>query len=211
MNDEKAPILRYCESHSTAPDQILYELERETHLKTLAPQMMSGSLQGQLLRLLSQLLNGKQYLEIGTFTGYAALCLASGMPKGATLHTIEVNKELEHLIRKYIHRANFEDRIQLHIGNAIDIIPTIEGDFDLVFIDAGKQHNAFYYDLIIDRVNPGGLLLVDNVLWSGKVIKQQKDKDTRFIDAFNKKIHQDERVENVLLPIRDGLMVVRKM
>lgn len=210
MNDQKTPLLRYCENHSTAPDSILKDLERETHLKTLAPQMMSGPLQGQILRLLSQLQKGQLYLEIGTFTGYAALCIASGMPSNAVLHTIEVNQELEYIIRKYIKRARFEDRIQLHIGNAQNIIPTIKGDFDLVFIDAGKQHNTLYYELTLERTKSGGILLIDNVLWSGKVIHETKDKDTQAIDSFNRKVHLDERVENVLLPIRDGLMVVRK-
>ena len=210
MNDQKTPLLRYCENHSTTPNSILHELERETHLKTLAPQMMSGPLQGQILRLLSQLQKGQLYLEIGTFTGYAALCIAGGMPPNATLHTIEVNKELEYIIRKYIKRAGFEDRVQLHIGNAQQIIPTIKGDFDLVFIDAGKQHNSLYYELTLERVNSGGILLIDNVLWSGKVIKEEKDKDTQTIDSFNKKVQLDDRVENILLPVRDGLMIVRK-
>ena len=210
MNDQKTPLLRYCAAHSTPPDSILRDLERETHLKTLAPQMMSGPLQGQLLRLLSQSQQGKLYLEIGTFTGYAALCIASGIPAGAILHTIEVNQELEYIIRKYIKRANYEDRIQLHIGNAQEIIPMIKGDFDMVFIDAGKQHNALYYDLILDRTNSGGILLIDNVLWGGKVVQAKKDRDTILIDTFNKKVQNDNRVENMLLPIRDGLMVVRK-
>ena len=210
MNDQKTPLLRYCETHSTDPNPVLRELERETHLKTLAPQMMSGPLQGQVLRLFSQLQQGQLYLEIGTFTGYAALCIAGGMPTGAVLHTIEVNKELEYIIRKYIKRAKYEDRIRLHIGNAQDIIPMINGDFDLVFIDAGKQHNTLYYELTLDRTKSGGILLIDNVLWSGKVLEEHKDKDTEMIDSFNKKVQGDDRVENVLLPIRDGLMVVIK-
>ena len=203
-------LFNYCESHTTLADSLLYDLERETHLKTLAPQMSSGALQGMLLRLLCQLQQSRQVLEIGTFTGYAAISMALGMPEGSCLHTIEVNEELEYLIRKYIRRAKLEERIQLHIGDAREIIPTISGSFDMVFIDAGKKDNVYYYNLIMDRVNPGGLILVDNVLWDGKVLQSSKDEDTRSIRAFNDMIHQDERVENILLPIRDGLMIARK-
>lgn len=200
----------YCESHTTLQNQVLYELERETHLKTLAPQMISGHLQGQFLILISQLLQPKSILEIGTFTGYAAICMAQGLAEGGVLHTIEPNRELEHIIRKYMAKAGLEDKIQLHIGRGEEIIPTLDAYFDLVFIDAGKQQNAFFYDLIFNKVNKGGLIIIDNVLWSGKVITEAKDPDTNVIRAFNEKIHHDTRVENIMLPIRDGLLIARK-
>jgi len=206
-------IYNYCEQHSSPPDPLLYELERETHLKTLAPQMLSGRLQGQLLQLISRLQQPRLALEIGTFTGYAAICLAQGLKEDGRLHTIEVNPELEYLIRKYLKKAGLEEKVLLHIGDAQKVIPTIAGNFDLVFLDAGKQHYAFYYDLVIDRLNPGGLILADNVLWSGKVTdpeQRARDADTRKLHEFNQKIQQDERVENLMLPLRDGLLIVRK-
>lgn len=201
----------YCERWSTAQSTLLHELERETHLKTLAPQMMSGHLQGRLLSLLSQLCQPRVILEVGTFTAYATLCLAEGLPPGGRLHTIEVNEELAYLIRKYIRRAGGEDRIQLHLGDAAELIPQIEGDFDLVFIDAGKMDYARHYDLVIDRLRPGGLLLADNVLWSGKIVDRlHDDPDAQILHAFNQKVQADERVDNLILPIRDGLSIARK-
>ncbi|MCB0549331.1 MAG: O-methyltransferase [Phaeodactylibacter sp.] len=214
MNDFLNRINQYCEAHSTPPSPLLYQLERETHLKTLAPQMLSGPLQGQLLSLLSKIQRPKAILEIGTFTGYAALCLAQGLPEGGTLHTIEANPELEYLIRKYIALAGLQNKIHLHIGDALEVIPQLEGSFDLVFIDAGKQDYALYYDLVIDRVEPGGLIIADNVLWSGKVTspaEREGDADTRLIHQFNEKVQQDPRVENILLPLRDGLLIARKV
>ena len=202
---------RYCQAHSTAPNAILQELERETHLKTLAPQMLSGPLQGQLLRMISYMIQPKCILEIGTFTGYASLCLAAGLTAEGQLHTIEANEELEYLIRKYIRKADMEQQIQLYIGDAKTLIPQMDQQFDLVFIDAGKQDNALYFELIIDKVRPGGYLLADNVLWSGKVAdSQHQDRDTQVIRAFNQKVQQDPRVENVMLPLRDGLVILRK-
>jgi len=206
-------LFQYCEEYSNAPDPVLYELERETYLKTLAPQMMSGAVQGRLLQLLSQLKQPKLALEIGTFTGYAAICLARGVADGGTLHTIEVNPELEYLIRKYLQKAGLQDRVELHIGDAMQLIPSLPAPFDLVFIDAGKQHYQDYYDLLIDRIAPGGLLLADNVLWSGKVAREElraKDPDTQKLHEFNALLRADERVESLLLPVRDGLMVARR-
>ncbi|MFK7809638.1 MAG: O-methyltransferase [Saprospiraceae bacterium] len=203
-------LYRYCEAHTSPADEVLYELERETHLKTLAPQMMCGPLQGQLLYMLSKMIQAKSILEIGVFTGYASICMARGMAPDGKLYAIEVNKELEYLIRKYIKKAELESSIDLLIGDAKKIIPTLETTFDMVFIDAGKKDNEYYYELIMDRLNPGGLLLVDNVLWRGKVVSGATDTDTKAIDAFNKMVVADDRVENVLLPVRDGLIVVRK-
>jgi len=210
MNTFQKQLHQYCENHSTPADSVLYELERETHLKTLAPQMMCGAFQGQLLNMLSSMIQAKSVLEVGVFTGYASICMARGMAPGGKLHAIEVNKELEYLIRKYIKKADLESSIDLHIGDAKKIIPTLKTTFDMVFIDAGKKDNDFYYEILMDRLQPGGLLLVDNVLWSGKVVTGEQDADTKVIDAFNKKVTADERVENVLLPIRDGLIVIRK-
>ncbi len=202
---------QYCQSHTSPLSPLLHELERETHLKTLAPQMLSGPLQGQLLRFLSLLLQPAAILEIGTFTGYSALCLAEGLQAGGVLHTIEANPELEYLIRKYVARAGMEECIQLHIGRAEDIIPSLEGNFDLVFIDAGKQEYGLFYDLLIDRVRPGGLILADNVLWSGKVLDPGNDADAQALHAFNERVQADGRVENLMLPVRDGLLVMRRV
>ncbi len=211
MDIDRRKINAYCEAHSTPPIPVLQELERETHLKTLSPQMISGPVQGKLLYFLSSLLQAKSILEIGTFTGYAAISLASGMHPEGRLHTIEVNTELETIIRKYIDKAGLQKQIQLHMGDAKEIIPTIEGNFDMILIDAGKKDNAYYYDQLIDRLSPGGLLIADNVLWDGKVARGETDKVTLMIDAFNKKIQSDDRVENLILPIRDGIIIVRKL
>jgi len=200
----------YCEAHSSAPPDYLGALERETHLKTLAPQMMSGALQGRLLALLSGLLQPRRVLEIGTFTGYGALCLAEGLAAGGELHTIEANPELAYLIRKHVSASPFAGAIHLHIGQAQEVIPQLAGDFDLVFMDAGKQDYPEYYDLVIDRLRPGGLLLADNVLWSGKVLDPGKDVDAQVLDGFNKQLRADARLEVVLLPLRDGLLTARR-
>ncbi len=210
MTKETDRITEYCEEHSSPQPPLLYELERETYLKTLAPQMISGHLQGRLLGLLSSLLQPKVILEIGSFTGYATLCLAEGLPEEGRLHTIEANEEMGPMIRRYIEKAGLENKVQLHIGKAQDVIPKLEGQFDLVFIDAGKLDYARHYDLIIDRVNPGGLILADNVLWNGKVVFPNKDKDAQTLDAFKKKIREDDRVETIILPLRDGLTIARK-
>lgn len=210
MNRRQKQVHRYCSAHSSPQSDILYELERETHLKTLAPQMMSGHLQGRLLSLLSKMLRPRRILEIGVFTGYATLCLAEGLPADGIIHAVEGNPELEYLIRKYLKKADLEDKVKLHIGDAKVIAGTLDETFDLVFIDAGKRDYAFYYDLIIDKVNPGGIILADNVLWSGKVVDGATDADTQLLDAFNKKVNADERVENLILPLRDGLTVIRR-
>ena len=203
-------ILEYAENHTTSEDDVLRALRRETHLKELQPQMLSGQIQGQLLTFFSQMLQPKAILEIGTFTGYAAICLAKGLAQNGIMHTIEVNEEKETIIRKFLAKADLNIKVQLHIGDAAQIIPTLTETFDLVFIDAGKKHNALYYDMVFDRVRQGGFIITDNVLWKGKVAEDTNDKRTRLIDEFNKKIQQDKRVENLLLPVRDGLMIVRK-
>ena len=211
MNFALKNLTKYCERLTTPHSALLYQLERETNLKTLAPQMMSGHLQGQLLSMLSKLIQPTVAVEIGTFTGYAALCLASGLAKNGKLYTMEVNEELEYLIRKYIDKAQMQDKIELTIGDAAEIIPNLPSPFDLVFLDAGKRFYADHFDLVIDKVRSGGMILVDNVLWSGKVTLAKHDKDTQIIHAFNEKVLRDERVENVLLPIRDGINIIRKL
>ncbi len=201
----------YCEQHTSALDDVLSALERETHLKTTQPHMLSGKLQGQWLRFISLMQRPTSVLEIGTFTGYSALCLAAGIPKGGVLHTIDSDEEKESIVRKYIQKASLESLIQFHIGNAMTIIPELNLQFDLVFIDADKENYTHYFDLVIDKVSSGGLIIADNILWKGKVLATPFDKKTAAIDAFNKKVQADTRVENVLLPIRDGLMVIRKV
>lgn len=202
-------LYQYCIQHSTAPSEVLYELERETHLKTLAPQMMTGPLQGQLLRFISLWVQPKVALEIGTFTGYGAICIAEGLPEGGILHTIEPNRELEYIFRKYVATAGLEERIHLHTGRAENIIPTLDCRFDLAVIDGGKQDYSLHYDLVMEKMNTNGVILVDNVLWDGKVVQEKKDKDTLLIHQFNEKIQRDPRVENLLLPLRDGVLIIR--
>ncbi|MBX2929203.1 MAG: class I SAM-dependent methyltransferase [Saprospiraceae bacterium] len=209
-HDERA-ILRYCETHTTPVSEALAALDRETHLQTLSPQMLSGPLQGRLLQMLCEMIRPVQVLEIGTFTGYSAICLAQGMGDGGMLHTIEVNPELEHIITRYIALAGMQERIRLHIGDAYEILPTLPGPFDLVWIDAGKQDYNYYYDLVFDKVSPGGYILADNVLWSGKVVANDRDADTLALHRFNQKVQADPRVENILLPIRDGILIARKL
>ncbi len=210
MDDSKSKIDAYCEAHTTTQSDLLYQLERETYLKTLAPQMASGHLQGRLLTILCQLIQPKIALEIGTFTGYASLCIANGLPEKGVLHTIEVNEELSYISHKYFQKSPVGQKIKPHIGDAKTIVPTLPYPFDFVFIDAGKKDYAAHFDLVIDKVRSGGIILADNVLWSGKVAEKKLDKATRILHDFNEKIQQDERVENVLLPIRDGLLVIRK-
>ncbi|MBK6997292.1 MAG: O-methyltransferase [Lewinellaceae bacterium] len=205
------PTLAYCFSHSSPLGGILHDLERETHLRTLGPQMLSGEYQGQLLRFLSLMLRPKRVLEIGTFTGYTAICMAEGLVEGGVLHTIEANDELGWLIQKYIQQADMVQKIVLHLGDAAEVVPTLDEVFDLVFLDAGKLDYPAHYEMALAKMRPGGFLLADNVLWDGKVASgNERDETARALRAFNDFVQQDERVENLLLPFRDGLMVVRK-
>ena len=202
--------LSYCEKYSSLPNNVLLELERETHLKTLSPQMITGHLQGRLLSFISKWKRPNIILEIGTFTGYGTLCLAEGLTENGVIHTIEVNPELRCLSQKYFKKSRIEMQVMQHLGDAKHIIPHIKEQFDLVYIDAGKQEYPLHYDLSIEKMNEGGVLLVDNVLWDGKVGKGLNDRNTKAIESFNKKVHEDDRVQNLLLPIRDGLMIVEK-
>jgi len=209
MNFDQKKLNRYCERMSTKPDAVLYELERETNLKTMAPQMLTGHVQGTLLQFIAQMIQPKAILEIGTFTGYAALCMSKGLAKEGKLHTIEVNPERISLIKKYIAKANLENKVIPYIGDAKEVIPAIEGKFDLVYIDAAKFDYQAYYDLVIERMTSGGMIVVDNVLWGGKIVDGRTDKDTQILNDFNKMVAEDSRVENVILPIRDGITLIR--
>ncbi len=211
MDDSTNQLIQYCNDHSTTQSSVLHELERETYLKTLAPQMVSGHQQGLLLSMISKMIQPNRILELGTFTGYSAICLAAGLSDEGHLHTIEVNEEMQPIIQKYLKKAKLENKITSHIGDAAFIVPELDEVFDLVFIDAGKKDYANHFELIIDKVRKGGIILVDNVLWSKKVIADQLDKGAQTVDAFNKKIQADNRVENLILPIRDGITLIRKL
>jgi predicted O-methyltransferase YrrM len=205
-------IENYVANHTESEPQLLKELNRETWEKVLIPRMLSGHVQGRVLSMLSHMINPKAVLEIGTYTGYSALCFAEGLQQGGKIHTIDINEELEKMVTNYIKKANLSDTIINHIGNAIEIIPTFKEKFDLVFIDADKTNYSNYYDLVFDKVKPGGYIIADNVLWSGKVIeaKENLDADTLALIEYSEKIQADNRVQNVLFPIRDGLMIARK-
>lgn len=200
----------YVGQHTTQESEVLQQLNRETNAKVMMPRMISGHLQGRFLAMMSQMIKPKTILEIGTYTGYSAICLAEGLQDGGTLHTVDINEELEDMVRGYFEKAGLTSKIQYHIGNALEIIPTLEGPFDLVFIDADKINYANYFDQVIDKVAKGGYILADNVLWSGKVIQEKQDKDTAALVAFNAKLMEDPRVETVMVPIRDGILIARK-
>ena len=212
MSDFFFNIEQYILDHSDPEDPLLAELNRETNLKVLRPRMLSGHLQGKILEMISKMIRPQKILEIGTYTGYSAICLAKGLQKNGILHTIEINDELEHFIRKYLQKARLESQIYLHIGNALEIIPKLNQNFDLIFIDGDKRQYSEYYHAIFDYVKPGGFILADNVLWSGKVIELESPDDeyTKGIFTFNKLITKDNRVEKIILPLRDGLTLIRK-
>jgi caffeoyl-CoA O-methyltransferase len=201
----------YVAEHSEQEPELLQELARETHLKILQPRMLSGAYQGRLLALLSKLIAPKHILEIGTYTGYSALCLAEGLQADGQIDTIDINEELTDMQRKYFDVSGYGKHIVQHLGNAAEIIPAIEGTFDFVFIDADKEQYPLYFDLIVDRVRSGGLIIADNVLWSGKVLEPATDEATESLQIFNKKVAKDSRVETVILAVRDGLTLLRKI
>ncbi|TYZ06785.1 O-methyltransferase [Hymenobacter lutimineralis] len=204
----------YADRHTSPESPLLARLNRETHVQLLHARMLSGHAQGRLLSMLSHMVRPRRVLELGTFTGYSALCLAEGLAEAGELHTIEQNPELESRIRRYVAEAGLTGNIHIHIGDARRIVPELAETWDLVFIDADKINNDTYYELVLPQVRPGGFLLIDNVLWGGKVLDgypvKPSDKDTQAVRAFNAKVQADERVENVLLPLRDGLLLVRK-
>lgn len=208
--DEK--LDQYVCDHSSEESSLLKDLNRETYAKVLRPRMLSGHLQGRVLSMLSQMIQPKRILEIGTYTAYSAICLAEGMTQDGMLHTIDINEELKSMIEGYLDKAGLRDKVKLHIGNALEIIPELHEDWDLVFIDADKENYANYYDLVLPKLKSGAYIIADNVLWSGKVIEEydQLDEETKALVDYSKKIMEDDRVENVLFPIRDGLMIARK-
>lgn len=202
----------YIVKHSEDEPELLQQLSRETHLKILQPRMLSGHYQGRILSLISKLIQPKTILEIGTYTGYSALCLVEGLQNNGILHTIDINEELYDFQRKYFDASPYGKQIIQYVGNAVEIINTIDCHFDLVFIDADKEDYPKYFELIIDKLNPGGIILSDNVLWSGKVVEPLKEDDlaTKTILEYNKILKEDSRIETVVLPIRDGLTISRK-
>ena len=201
----------YANEHTDNEPILLQELSKRTHLTVLQPRMISGHLQGRFLSLLSKMIHPKTILEIGTYTGYATLCLAEGLLANGVLHTIDIKEELIDLQREFFDRSGYGSQIVQHLGKAADIIPTLNTTFDLVFIDADKQNYSLYFDLVIEKMNRGGIILSDNVLWSGKVVEEVKhnDKHTQALKIYNQKLKDDSRVETVLLPIRDGITVSR--
>ncbi|MBB5648476.1 O-methyltransferase [Pedobacter cryoconitis] len=199
-------LLNFCEPES----ELLQRIDRETNLKVLMPRMLSGHYQGRVLSMLSKLITPKRILEIGTFTGYATLCMAEGLAQDGIIYTLDKNMELEDRVRGYFAASPYHSQIKYIMGDATQTVNDLNETFDLVFIDADKKNNGTYYDLIFDRVRPGGLIIVDNVLWSGKVLTLQQDRDTVNISTFNDKVAGDDRVEKLILPVRDGLFIIRK-
>lgn len=204
---------RYIREHSSPEDDLLKELVRTSHLKAMQPRMVSGHVQGKVLEMLSYMIRPKYILEIGTFTGYSSLCLTKGLDENGELHTIERNDEVAEIAKSYINRSEHASQIHLHIGDAVEIIPSLPQTFDLVFIDGDKREYLSYYHTIFDKVRNGGFILADNVLWDGKIVEPLKHNDlyTNELIKFNQLIQEDKRVENVLLPLRDGMMIIRKL
>ncbi len=214
MNFFSPELQRYTENHTSPESPLLKRLDRDTNIKVLYPKMISGHLQGRLLSMISNMIKPRRVLEIGTFTGYSAICFAEGLAADGKIITIDINRELQDMVEHYLSEAKIRAQVEFILGDAMKVIPKLEGNFDLVYLDADKSNYCRYYDLIIDRVETGGYILADNVLWYGKVVSedpQQLDKETRAIKEFNQKVQEDPRVENVLVPIRDGIMIMRKL
>ncbi len=204
-------INEYSEKYTTPESALLYDLNRQTYLQIMIPRMLSGHMQGRILSMFSHMIKPKNILEIGTYTGYSALCLAEGLQPDGKLITIDKNEELEEFTQSYFDKSPYVDKIEFIIGNALDIITDLPQQFDIVFIDADKINYSNYYDRVINKVVKGGFIIADNVLWSGKVTQEKKDKDTQALVDYCEKINNDTRVENVLLPVRDGLLIARKL
>ncbi len=214
MNFLDKDIEKYAANNTSAESELLKRINRETNVSVFMPRMLSGHLQGRILAMFSKILAPNRILEIGTYTGYSALCLAEGLSKKGKIITIDINEELEERVRNYFKESKYNHHIDYKISPALDILDTLDENFDLVFIDADKENYSNYFDAVINKMNQGGLIIADNVLWSGKVIEDVHDKmgkDTKALIKFNKKMHTDSRVENVLLPVRDGLMILRKI
>ena len=202
----------YIGQHTTPESDVLEELNRETNLNVLMPRMLSGHIQGVVLKMISHMIQPKRILEIGTYTGYSGICLADGLTDDGLLYTIDINEELEEMVKNYFQKAGISHKVKQLIGNAMELIPNLDETFDLVFIDADKINYTNYYNMVFDKVRVGGYFLADNVLWSGKVADDSKrDKDTLALKEFNQLLHNDDRVENVILSVRDGLLLARKL
>ncbi len=202
----------YVCNHTEKEPSLLYDLNRKTNLEVLRPRMLSGHFQGRVLSMLSHMIQPMNILEIGTYTGYSALSFAEGLQTGGKVITIDINEELEEMVNEFIDQSDYKENVEMIVGDASIIIPTLNVEFDIVFIDADKQNYSKYYDIVFDKVKKGGYIIADNVLWSGKVVEDYDatDRDTQLLMDFNQKVYQDERVQNVLFPIRDGLMIARK-
>ena len=204
-------IADYALSYTQSESVLLKKLNRETWAKVMTPRMLSGHLQGRILSMFSKMISPENILEIGTYTGYSALCMAEGITKNGKLHTIESNEEVFEFARRYFEQSEYNENIIQHTGNALEIIPKLDTEFQLVFIDADKENYSNYFDLVFKKLSVGGYIIADNVLWSGKVLQKNTDKETMALVSYNKNIHRDKRVENILMPIRDGLMICRKI
>ena len=204
--DLKNYLIKYCDPE----DELLKKIDRETNLKVSMPRMLSGHYQGRVLSMLSKMHKPERILEVGTYTGYATLCLAEGLTEKGLIHTIDINAELEDMVRANFSQSQYNRKIVYHLGDATKIIPGLNEVFDMVFIDADKKNNATYYALLIDKIRSGGIIIVDNVLWSGKVLEEKVDQNTTIITNFNEMVNQDRRVEKLILPVRDGLFIIRK-
>jgi len=210
MFEKSEQLNGYLEDTTDVESPLLKRINRETYLKETMPHMLSGHYQGRVLAMISKLVQPKLALEIGTFTGYATLCLAEGLQKDGVLHTIDINQEQQERVQGYFDESSYKSNIAYHIGQANSVIPSIQGEFDLVFIDADKKNNLLYFNELIPRIKPGGLILIDNVLWKGKVFDDSPDNQTKQIIELNQTLAKDDRVEKLILPIRDGLFVLRK-
>ena len=210
MNFISSKLQQYIDEHSMEESDLLKALDRETHQKVLQPRMLSGSYQGRLLALLAKMIEPKKILEVGTYTGYATLCMAEGLATGGSIDTIDYNEELSDIQRRYFDQSPYRSQIVQHLGEAKDVIKTLTGPYDLVFLDADKENYPHYFDLVIDKLETGGVILSDNVLWSGKVLEKATDEATSALQEYNHKINTDARVETIILPIRDGLTITRK-
>ena len=210
MSDKS--LEKYILAHTRSEDEVLADLFRKTHIKFVNPNMVSGHLQGEILTMITNMISPVNILEIGTFTGYSAICLARGLKKNGRLDTIEKNDELKDFILSYFKKSGVEKQISLHIGNALDLVKKLPGPYDLVFIDGDKREYSAYYNLVFEKVRPGGFIIADNVLWGGKVTDPEYKTDpfTKGIMEFNELVHNDARIENVILPVRDGLMLLKK-
>ena len=207
MNED---LIKYAEQFTSDESPVLQELRRECYEHYADSSMLSGFVQGRVLSMFSKMIRPKVVLEIGTYLGYSALCVAEGLVEGGKVITLDIQEDTNKVARSFVTKTEYKDKIEFHLGNAVDVIPTLLETFDLVFIDADKPNYSNYYDLVFDRVRPGGFIIADNVLWSGKVLLDEKDESTQALHDFNQKVLADPRVTNVLFPIRDGLMVMNK-